>query len=148
MNQEEILKNAYLARGAIDIFRIMQEDIFNEITIALPPMSFPVEALYHGLIDIKEKIIHLKEMVASNVPEVEMLQTTIKDINPIIRCLSGEDDEGDFVTICLPAHFIEHYLLAKRFTHAHQLHHGNLVQAFFPQWLFARIGHTVRVLMR
>ena len=97
MNQEEILKNAYLTRGAIDIFRIMQEDIFNEIAIATPPMSFPIEALYHGLIDIKEKIIQLKEILASNVPEVEMLQATIKDINPIIRCLSGEDDEGVFV---------------------------------------------------
>ena len=100
MNQEEILKNAYLARGAIEIFRIMQEDMFNEIAIATPPMSFPVEALYDGLIDIKEKIIQIKKLLASNVSEVELLQSSIKDLNPIIRDLSCENDvvcNADFI---------------------------------------------------
>ena len=94
MNQEEILKNAYLTRGAIEIFRIMQEDMFNEIAIALPPMSFPVDALYGGLIDIQGDIIQLKEVLASDVPEVELLQSSINSLDPIIKVLSCEDDEG------------------------------------------------------
>ncbi len=97
MNQEEMLKNAYVARGAIEIFRIMQEDMFDQIAIATPPMSFPVDALYHGLDDIKKKIIKLNDSLASNVSEVELLKSSIKDLNLIIRDLSGEDDEGDFV---------------------------------------------------
>jgi len=50
MNQEEILKNAYLTRGAIEIFRIMQEDMFEGIAIATP------ESLCHstkpGIVEI------------------------------------------------------------------------------------------------
>lgn len=100
MNQEEMLKNAYVARGAIEIFRIMQKDMFDQIAIATPPMSFPVDALYHGLDDIKKKIIKLNDSLASNVSELELLQSSIKDINPIIKDLSCEDDvvyDMDFI---------------------------------------------------
>ena len=97
MNKEETLKNAYLTRGAIEIFRIMQEDMFDEIAIATPPMSFPVTALYGGLNDIQGDIIQLKEVLASNVPELELLQSSINSLDPIIKDLSCEDDEGEFV---------------------------------------------------
>jgi len=97
MNQEEILKNAYLTLGAIEIFRIIQEDMFDEIAIATPPIGVLVTALYGGLVDIQGDIIQLKETLTSNVPEIGMLQSSIEDLDPIIGCLSYEDDKG-FVT--------------------------------------------------
>ena len=89
---EKLRRNTSLARGVIENFRRMQEHLFDEISIVVPPMIFTVDALKDGLTGIKEKIVQVKDSLAWDVPEVELLQSLVNDLEPVLEITSSEDD--------------------------------------------------------
>lgn len=98
MDQYEVQRKIYSALGAIDVFLIMQEDLFDEIKLA-DPMSFPVDALGNGLTDIKEKMRQINSILPTNTPKSNSIHSAIVELNPIAKILKKYFDVTDLTDL-------------------------------------------------
>jgi len=93
---EEILKKAYLTRGAIEIFEEIKKDIFYIMKGMLPPLgAYHRCILYTGLCDIQKRINEIDEMIALDldVPN-DLLKTTVESMDRITESFL---DGGDYL---------------------------------------------------